>query len=160
MAGRIAETGVPFAWAPEIGGPNSFIGLYFGIHEALRVLRRRGIVLACVSKNDEATVRALWRYGQPYPHHRLLSPEHFVCSRINWEDKAVNIQSIADELGFPLDAFIFVDDSPRERERIRQSLPDVTVLGDDLFSLRRTLLTDPGFSPLGSPRKPRSAARL
>jgi FkbH-like protein len=146
--GVVAETGSPFAWAPEISGPNSYVGLYFGIHEALRTLRRRGILLACVSKNDEATVRALWRYGQPYPRHRLLTLDHFVCSRINWSDKAQNIQSIADELGFPPDAFLFVDDSARERESVRHALPDVTVLGEDLFSLRRTLLTHPGLQPV------------
>lgn len=146
--GVLAETGSPFAWSPDIGGPNSYIGLYFGIHEALRTLRRRGILLACVSKNDEATVAQLWRYPQPYPRHRLLTPDSFVCSRINWEDKAANIRSIADELGFALDAFLFIDDSPRERERVRQSLPDVTVLGEDLFALRRTLLTDPRLQPV------------
>jgi phosphoglycolate phosphatase len=32
-----------------------------------------------------------------------------------------------------------------ERERVRQALPQVDVLGEDLFSLRRTLLTDPRF---------------
>ena len=146
--GVLAETGSPFAWSPEIGGPNSYIGLYFGIHEALRALRRRGILLACVSKNDEATVRALWRYTQPYPRHRLLMPDHFVSMRINWDDKAANIASIADELGFPLDAFVFIDDSPRERERVRQALPEVTVLGEDLFALRRILLTDPRLQPV------------
>ncbi len=141
--GVLAETGCPFAWTPEIGGPNSYIGLYFGIHEALRTLRRRGILLACVSKNDEATVRALWRYQQQDPRHRLLTPDHFVCSRINWQDKAANIRSIAEELGFPLDSFMFIDDSAHERERVRQSLPEIVVLGEDLFALRRTLLTDP-----------------
>ncbi len=146
--GVLAETGSPFAWAPEVGGPNSYVGLYFGIHEALRTLRRRGILLCCVSKNDEATIRALWRYEQPYPRHRLLSLEHFVCTRINWDDKAANIQSIAEELGYPLDAFMFIDDSARERENVGRALPDVTVLGQDLFSLRRTLLTDPGLQPV------------
>ncbi len=141
--GVLAETGSPFAWTPELGGQHAFAGLYFGIHEALRALRRRGILLACVSKNDEALVRTLWRYGPDYPAHRLLTPDHFVTTRINWHDKAANIQSIADELGFPLQAFAFVDDTPHERERIRSSLPDVLVMGDDLFSLRRTLLTDP-----------------
>jgi len=145
--GVLAETGSPFAWSPEIGGPNSYVGLYFGIHEALRALHRRGILLACVSKNDAAIVRNLWRYSQHYPRHRLLTPDSFVCSRINWDDKAANIRSIADELGFPLDAFLFVDDSARERERVRQSLPDVAVLGEDLFALRRALLTDPRLQP-------------
>jgi FkbH-like protein len=146
--GVLAETGSPFAWEPEISGPNSYIGLYFGIHEALRALRERGILLACVSKNDNSTVRNLWRYTQPCPHHRLLLPSHFVTTRINWQDKAENIQSIADELGFPLDAFAFIDDTPRERERVRQSLPGITVWGEDLFALRRTLLSDPRLQPV------------
>ena len=42
---------------------------------------------------------------------------------------------------------MFIDDSARERERVRQSLPEVTVLGEDLFGLRRTLLTDPRLQP-------------
>jgi FkbH-like protein len=146
--GVLAETGSPFAWSPEISGPNSYIGLYFGIQEALLTLRRRGILLACVSKNDDATVRVLWHYSQPYPRHRLLMPDHFVSMRINWDDKAANIASIADELGFPLDAFMFIDDSPRERERVRQALPEVSVLGEDLFGLRRVLLTDPRLQPV------------
>jgi FkbH-like protein len=146
--GVLAETGSPFAWRPEISGPNSYVGLYFGIHEALRALRQRGILLACVSKNDDATVRALWRYQQEDPRHRLLLPEHFVCARINWQDKAENIRSIAEELGFPLDAFVFVDDTARERERVRESLPGVTVLGENLFGLRQILLTDPRLQPV------------
>ena len=141
--GVLAETGAPFAWTPDISSANSFIGLYFGIHEALLMLRRRGVLLACVSKNDQETVQRLWHYGPHYPGHRLLTPDHFVCTRINWGDKAANIRSIADELGFALDAFLFVDDSERERQRVQQALPEVDVLGKDLFSLRRTLLTDP-----------------
>ena len=43
---------------------------------------------------------------------------------------------------------MFIDDSPRERERVRQALPDVAVLGDDLFALRRILLTDPRLQPV------------
>jgi FkbH-like protein len=145
--GVLAETGSPFAWSPDISSPNSYVGLYFGIHEALRALRQRGILLACVSKNDEATVRELWRYPPHYPHRRLLTPDSFVTWRINWEDKAANIGSIIEELGFSADSFMFIDDSARERERVRQSLPDITVLGDDLFSLRHTLLTDPRLQP-------------
>ena len=68
----LAETGSPFAWTPEISGAFSFIGLYFGLHEALLSLKKRGVVLACVSKNDEATVRELWKYPDHYPAQRLL----------------------------------------------------------------------------------------
>lgn len=141
--GVLAETGSPFAWDPATSGPFSFAGLFFGIHEALHCLKRRGIVLACVSKNDEATVRELWKYADHYPRQRLLTLEDFVTWRINWNDKPENIRSIADELGFALDTFLFIDDHPIERDRVRQRLPEIEVWGEDLFGLRRALLNDP-----------------
>jgi FkbH-like protein len=141
--GVLAETGSPFAWTPEISGAFSYIGLYFGLHEALKVLKKRGVVLACVSKNDEATVRELWKYPDHYPKQRLLTPDDFVTWRVNWDDKVGNIRSIAEELGFALDAFLFIDDNPVERDRVRQRLPEVEVWGEDPFSLRRRLLNDP-----------------
>jgi FkbH-like protein len=141
--GVLAETGSPFAWSPEISGAFSFIGLYFGLHEALLCLKKRGFVLACVSKNDEATVRELWKYPDHYPAQRLLKPDDFVTWRINWDNKVDNIRSIAEELGFGLDSFLFIDDSPVERDRVRQRLPEIEVWGEDPFGLRRRLLNDP-----------------
>ncbi|HEY3920044.1 MAG TPA: HAD-IIIC family phosphatase [Stellaceae bacterium] len=141
--GVLAETGQPFAWDPTISGAFSYIGLYFGLHEALLCLKQRGIVLACVSKNDEATVRDLWRYSDHYPRQRLLTPEDFVTWRVNWGDKSENIRSIAAEIGFAMETFVFIDDHPIERDRVRQRLPEVEVWGEDLFGLRAKLLTDP-----------------
>ena len=155
--GVLAETGAPFAWTPEVSGAYSYIGLYFGLHEALKTLKRRGVVLACVSKNDEALVRELWRYPEHYPHDRLLTPDDFVTWRVNWQDKPSNIASIAEELGFAEDAFVFIDDHPLERERVRQALPGVEVLGEDPFALRRILLTDPRLQALSVTEE--SAAR-
>jgi FkbH-like protein len=145
--GVLAETGAPFAWSPEISGPYSYVGLYFGLHEALKWLKRRGVLLACVSKNDEATVRELWRYPAHYPHDRLLTLDDFVTWRVNWTDKVENIVSIAQELGFALDTLVFIDDHPIERERVIQRLPEVEVWGEDPFSLRRQLLSDPRLQP-------------
>ena len=141
--GVIAETGAPFAWTPEISGLYSYVGLWFGLHEALKALKQRGVVLACVSKNDDAVVRRLWTYPDHYPKDRLLTLDDFVTTRINWGDKAENITSIAEELGFSRDAFLFIDDNPVERERVRERLPEVEVWGENLFELRRRLLTDP-----------------
>jgi FkbH-like protein len=141
--GVLAETGSPFAWDPAISGVFSYVGLYFGLHEALLCLKRRGVVLACVSKNDEATVRELLKYPDHYPRQRLLTLDDFVTWRINWNDKVDNIRSIAGELGFALDAFLFIDDHPIERDRVRKRLPEVEVWGENPFGLRRALLDDP-----------------
>jgi len=141
--GVLAETGAPFAWEPSVSGVFSFVGLYFGLHEALLCLKKRGIVLACVSKNDEAVVRELWKYPDSYPRERLLTLDDFVTHRINWNDKVDNIRSIAEELGFAYDTFLFIDDHPVERDRVRQFLPEIEVWGEDLFALRRALLDDP-----------------
>ncbi len=43
------------------------------------MLKRRGLVLAAVSKNDEAVLRKLWTYPDAYPRERLLTPDDFVC---------------------------------------------------------------------------------
>jgi FkbH-like protein len=158
--GVLAETGSPFAWTPEISSGNSFIGLYFGLHEALKCLKRRGLLLAAVSKNDEAVVRELWRYPDFYPRDRLLTPDDFVTWRVNWIDKAENIRSIADELGFALESFIFIDDRPIERERVRQGLPQVEVWGEEPFSLRRRLLTDPRLQTAGATSEAESRTDL
>ena len=140
--GVLAETGAPFAWTPS-DNPHSYISLYFGLHEALLTLKKRGVLLACASKNDEATVRALWRYPADYPKDLLVTPDDFVTLRINWDDKVENILSIASTLGLAVSSLVFIDDNPVERERVRQRLPEVEVWGDNPFALRRRLLSDP-----------------
>ena len=141
--GVLAETGSPFAWRPDVSSPYSYIGLYAGLHDALLTLKKRGILLACVSKNDEATVRELWKYEDHYSLMPLLTPDDFVTWRVNWNDKVENIRSIAEELGLALETFIFLDDNPVERDRVRQRLPQVEAWGEDPFTLRRQLLSDP-----------------
>lgn len=141
--GVLAETGSPFAWSPEISGGYSFIGHYFGLHEALLCLKKRGVLLACVSKNDAEVVRRLWTYGDAYPRERLLTPDDFVLLKVNWRDKVENILEICEELGFSPESFLFIDDHPVERDRVRSRLPAVEVWGEDLLGLRRRLLEDP-----------------
>ena len=141
--GVLAETGAPFAWTPEISGLASHIGVYVGLHEALKALKRRGVLLAVASRNDESVVRELWRYPNFYPRERLLTPDDFVTLRIGWGDKPTSLRAIAAELSFATSTIVFIDDSAREREQVRAELPDVEVWGEDLYGLRRRLLDDP-----------------
>jgi FkbH-like protein len=56
-----------------------------------------------------------------------LKKDNFSAYRINWNDKATNLQGLARELNIGLDSFVFIDDNPTERELIKQVLPMVSV---------------------------------
>ena len=100
-------------------------------------LRQRGIVLAVSSKNTEELARA------PFERHpeMLLKLDDIAVFRANWDDKATNIQAIAEELSLGLDAMVFLDDNPAERGLVRQLLPQVAVpeLPDEVSCYARTL---------------------
>jgi FkbH-like protein len=86
-------------------------------------LRQRGIVLAVCSKNTDEVAR------EPFENHpeMLLKLEHIAVFQANWNDKATNIQAIAEELSLGLDAMVFLDDNPVERGLVRKLLPQVAV---------------------------------
>ena len=115
-------------------GDDGWEGLTLGGHDPdgeafadfqseLRALRNRGIVLAIASKNEEGTAfEAIDRHPE-----MVLRRDDFAAWRIDWNDKARNLREIADELRLGLDAVVFIDDSPAERARVREALPDVLV---------------------------------
>jgi len=86
-------------------------------------LRDRGIVLAVCSKNTDEIAR------EPFRSHpeMILREHHIAVFQANWEDKASNVQAIAEALNLGLESLVFVDDNPAERERVRQELPLVCV---------------------------------
>jgi FkbH-like protein len=96
---------------------------YLAVQRLALDLRQRGIVLAVSSKNTDAVAR------EPFEKHpeMLLKLDHIAVFQANWEDKATNIQSIADELSLGLDALVFLDDNPAERGLVRKLLPQVAV---------------------------------
>ena len=100
-------------------------------------LRQRGVVLAVSSKNTDEIAR------EPFRSHpeMLLKEDHFAVFQANWNDKATNIAAIAEELSLGLDAMVFLDDNPVERNLVRQMLPAVAVpeLPDDPALFTRTL---------------------
>ena len=97
---------------------------YWNLQRALLDLYDRGILLAVASKNNPADVQEVF---DRHPG-MLLRDAHFAARQINWDDKATNLQRIADELNVGIDSLAFLDDNPVERQRIREALPDVTVL--------------------------------
>jgi FkbH-like protein len=114
-------------------------GWPLGVIEALTFLKRRGVVLAIVSKNDEATVTRLFAEllkGR-------LSLDDFAFKRINWGPKVDNIAAIVREANLLPKNVVFIDDNPVERASASTAFPDLRVLGSDPYTLRRVLLWTP-----------------
>ncbi len=105
-------------------------------------LAKRGVILAVCSKNDEANAKA------PFERHpdMLLRLSDISCFVANWRDKAANLRRIAAELNIGLDALVFVDDNPFERNLVRAELPMVATpeIPDDPARVARTIL-DAGY---------------
>jgi len=110
---------------------------YLAVQRLALDLRQRGIVLAVCSKNTDEVAR------EPFEKHpeMLLKLEHIAVFQANWNDKATNIQAIAQELSLGLDSMVFLDDNPMERGLVRKLLPQVKVpeLPEDPAYYARTL---------------------
>ena len=105
-------------------------------------LSRRGIILAVCSKNDEVNAT------EPFDKHpeMLLRRGDIACFIANWNDKATNIRTIAEQLNIGIDSLVFVDDNPFERTLVRQELPMVAVpeVGDDPANYAQ-IIADAGY---------------
>jgi FkbH-like protein len=105
-------------------GQGSALGEAFAAFQRYaRDLARRGVILAVCSKNDEANAL------EPFEKHpeMVLRREDIACFAANWTDKASNLREIAEQLNIGLDAVVFADDNPFERNIVRRELPMVAV---------------------------------
>ncbi len=96
---------------------------YKNAQRVLRLIEQSGAVLGIVSKNNEEDALEVIRR---HPH-MVLREKDFAIWRINWRPKHENIDEIARELNLGLDSMVFWDDSPAERELVKQMLPQVEV---------------------------------
>ena len=87
-------------------------------------LKDRGVLLAVCSKNEQDIAEAAI---EQIPE-MVLRRSDFAAFVANWDPKSRNIEDIAQRLNLGLDALVFVDDNPAEREEVRRALPTVRVL--------------------------------
>ncbi len=119
-------------------GPGTAAGeAHQRLQEYLRDLKTRGILLAVCSKNNPEDARLPFEKHE----HMVLRLDDFAAFQANWNDKAQNLREIAERLSLGLDSFVFLDDSPLEREWVRSQLPQVAVveLGSSAFHYVRDL---------------------
>jgi FkbH-like protein len=105
----------------KLGAPDPVGECFHAFQKSLKGLRLRGILLTICSKNEEEFALSVI---EEHPAMALRKSD-FVAWRINWRDKAENLLALAEELNLGLDSFVFLDDSPQERDQVRQVLPQV-----------------------------------
>ncbi len=129
-------------------GQGSAIGEAFvAVQDYAKALSDRGVILAVVSKNDEANAfEAFDRHPE-----MVLKRDNIACFLANWSDKASNLRAVATSLNIGLDSLVFLDDNPFERNLVRQELPMVAVpeVTDEPALYPRTLAAAGYFESIG-----------
>jgi FkbH-like protein len=119
---------------------------YRRFQRCLLELRRSGVLLAICSKNNsQEAIEALASHPDC-----LLRPKDFAHIEIGWGLKSEAIIRIAEKLSLGLDSFVFIDDSPVEREEVARAIPSIDILNfpSDPTGLVNALSEYPGFDSL------------
>jgi len=105
--------------------PLQFVeGRPLGYAEALLACKRRGLLLAIASKNDEAVTRE--RFHKIWGERLRL--DDFCCVKIGWRPKPEAVREILAETNILSKHALFIDDSPLEIAEIRHELPELRTL--------------------------------
>jgi FkbH-like protein len=107
-----------------------------GIASILAELDARGILLSIASKNDhDDAVRRLARLGVDH---------YFLYPQIGWGAKSVGIARIQKSLNIGMDALLFVDDQPFERDEVAAAHPEIQCMEAERYA---AMLADPRLDP-------------
>lgn len=118
-AGVVGEDGTKgLGCSPEGPGYRHFI-----YQTLLVALKREGVLLAGVSRNDETDARA------PFvAEMTTVRADDFVTILASYHPKSAQVRMLAEGLNLGLDAVVFVDDNPIELAEVEGALPAVTCL--------------------------------
>ncbi len=130
--GVLAEEDEIVPWQHTEGWP-------LGYAEALLECKRRGILLAICSKNEEGPTRE--RFQQLWGQRLRL--EDFCSVQINWQPKSQNIAQILRTTNILPDHALFIDDHPLEIEEVRRAFPQMRFLTGAPERWRHVLLYAP-----------------
>ena len=153
--GIVGEAGVEGIQLDPTDWPGA---AYYEFQRSVLSLHARGVLIALCSKNNEQDV---WEVLSRHPHC-LLDKSHLVTWRVDWNNKAESLASIADELNIGIDSLVFVDDNPRECGLVAQALPDVAVLQvpTALYDYPSLLFEDGLFDTLAPSTEDRDRTRM
>jgi len=117
--------------------------VYYDFQKRLKEIKDCGMLLTILSKNNQKDAEIILEQHEKM----VLKNQDFAGRKINWETKPENLLQMAQELNLGVDAFVFADDNPAEREQMKLRLPmvetpefpkDVTKLGEFAEEIYKT----------------------
>lgn len=100
--------------------------LSYQLQQELIQLYNHGVLICLCSRNDKSNIEEAFRtIDMP------LRQEHILLAKVDWNNKANNIQAISDDLHLFTDSFVFVDDSEYELGLINAMYPEITTIKAD-----------------------------
>jgi len=97
---------------------------YYDLQRKLLEMKKRGVLLTILSKNNESDVKEVWETRPSM----LLKENDFAVKKINWNDKSQNYIQMIKEMNLTEGSFLFLDDNPVEREAMKMNCSDVEVI--------------------------------
>lgn len=114
-------------------------GWPMGYIEALQILRKRGVLLGIISKNEFSYIAGAWASTC----RGLIELSDFAAVKINWEPKTRNMEELLSEVSLLPQNVLFIDDNPVERAAMAAAFPEMRIIGGDPYELRHLLLRSP-----------------
>ena len=101
------------------------IGLiYKNFQKVIKKLINSGVLIVLVSKNNEFDVKEVLKKNK----NMILKEKDITAMKVNWQEKSKNIIELSKELSLGMDSFVFWDDNPIERKKVKMKVKDVTVI--------------------------------
>lgn len=105
----------------QMASNTSYGKAFYDVQCIAKYLSKNGVIVGLCSKNNLSDV------DEVINNHKdmVLSNEDIIIKKINWNDKATNLQEIANELNIGIDSLLFIDDSDYEINLIKERLPSI-----------------------------------
>jgi FkbH-like protein len=96
---------------------------HFLYQSLLLHLKKQGILLAVVSRNDLEVAKATIIEGKT-----LFTENDFIEICASYEPKSIHIKRLANTLNLGIESFVFIDDNPIEIAEVKAALPSISCI--------------------------------
>lgn len=117
---------------------------YLEFQKAVIKVKNRGVILVLASKNNVDDVKNVLKQHQLM----IIKDKDITSYKVNWNEKFKNISELSKELFLGLNSFVFWDDNPIERKKVKLNLKEVEVVEpkEDISQWSKQLLELPSLS--------------